>query len=156
MAIWGTRVVAVDDDPDTLDLLGTILRGAGADFVPVSTPGAAFITVVGIVPDVLFVDIAMPGEDGAHLLRELRRLSPEKGGRVPAVTLTACLATPERLAEWARAGFQRHVSKPFLPEDVLSVVDQLSGRIVERRHRPLERNQWPSDVRRERRAERRP
>jgi CheY-like chemotaxis protein len=155
MGIWGARVVAVDDDPDTLDLLDVILRGAGAELVPVSAPGAALATVMGIVPDVLFVDIAMPGEDGAHLLRELRRLSPERGGRVPAVTLTACLGTPEQLAEWSAAGFQRHVLKPFRPEDVLSVVAELSGRVVERRHRTLVPGEWPRHVPRERRRERR-
>jgi CheY-like chemotaxis protein len=153
MGIFGARVVAVDDDLDTLDLLDVILRDAGAELVPVSTPGAALATVIGVVPDVLFVDIAMPGEDGAHLLRELRRLSPEKGGRVPAVTLTACLGTPEKLAEWTTAGFQRYVPKPFLPADVIAVVAELSGRVVERRRHALGRAEWPRHVRRERRSE---
>ena len=104
MGIWGSKVVAVDDDLDTLDLVRVVLRAQGAYVVGVSAPGEALTTVIGVMPDVLLVDIAMPGEDGLALIRKVRTLSPEKGGRIPAATLTACPCHPERLAEWRRAG----------------------------------------------------
>lgn len=153
MGIWGSQVVAVDDDLDTLDIVGTILRAQGAHLVAVSAPGEALSTVIGVMPDVLLVDIAMPGEDGLSLIRKVRTLSPEKGGRIPAATLTAVAAPPERLLEWRRAGFQRHIGKPFVPDLLLAIVDELAGRIVERRTRTLAPAAWPQDVRRERRCE---
>ena len=153
MGIWGSRVVVVDDDPDTLDIVGVIFHAAGAQIVPVRAPGEALSTVIGVMPDVLLVDIAMPGEDGLSLLRKVRTLSPEKGGRIPAATLTACPPTPERLDEWRRAGFQRHIPKPFRPEDLLKAVEALAGRVVERRTNSLVPAAWPIDVRRDRRRE---
>ena len=153
MGIWGARVVAVDDDLDTLELVRAILRARGAYVVGVSAPGEALSTVVGVMPDVLLIDIAMPGEDGLALIRKVRTLSPEKGGRIPAATLTACPCLPERLAEWRRAGFQRHVPKPFPPDDLVAIVDELAGRVVERRTNTLEPTALPLDVRRERRRE---
>jgi CheY-like chemotaxis protein len=153
MGIWGSKVVAVDDDLDTLALVQAILRGEGALVVGVNTPGEALSTVIGVMPDVLLVDIAMPGEDGLALIRKVRTLSPEKGGRIPAATLTACPCVPERLAEWRRAGFQRHVPKPFSPPDLIAIVAELAGRVVERRTNGLAPVALPLDVRRERRRE---
>jgi CheY-like chemotaxis protein len=153
MAIWGAKVVAVDDDLDTLDLVRTILRAQGALVVGVSASGEALSTVIGVMPDVLLVDIAMPGEDGLALIRKVRTLSPEKGGRIPAATLTACPCLPERMAQWRRAGFQRHVPKPFAPDDLVAIVDELAGRVVERRTNSLAATLLPEDVRRERRRE---
>jgi len=153
MGIWGAKVVAVDDDLDTLELVRAILRARGAYVVGVSAPGEALSTVIGVMPDVLLIDIAMPGEDGLALIRKVRTLSPEKGGRIPAATLTACPCLPERLAEWRRAGFQRHVPKPFTPDDLVAIVDELAGRVVERRTNTLEPAALPLDVRRERRQE---
>jgi len=126
-------VVAVDDDPDTIELLRAILAGRGVQFVGVTAPGEALATVIGVMPDVLLVDIALPGEDGLSLIRKVRTLSPEKGGRIPAASLTAGPAPPAALDQWRRAGFQRHLSKPFAPDALVSLVDELAGRIVERR-----------------------
>jgi CheY-like chemotaxis protein len=153
MGIWGARVVAVDDDLDTLELVRAVLQGRGAQLIAVSAPGAALSTVVGVMPDVLLIDIAMPGEDGLALVRKVRTLSPEKGGRIPAATLTACAAPPERVEEWRRAGFQRHIAKPFAPDHLVAVVEALAGRVVERRTTALSSPPWPRDVRRERRRE---
>ena len=153
MGIWGSKVVAVDDDVDTLDLVQAILHARGAHVVGVSAPGEALSTVIGVMPDVLLVDIAMPGEDGLSLIRKVRTLSPEKGGRIPAATLTACPCLPERLAEWRRAGFQRHVPKPFAPDDLIAIVDELAGREVERRTSGLRPAVLPGGLRRERRCE---
>ncbi len=153
MGIWGRRIVTIDDDRDTLEILSIVLRERGADVVAVDQPGAALATVLGVVPDVVLVDVAMPGLDGVTLIRKLRSLSPERGGRIPAATLSAAPATETDLAEWRAAGFQRHVAKPFLPDDVVAVVEELAGKIVERRSASLDRKEWPTP--RERRVERR-
>jgi CheY-like chemotaxis protein len=153
MGIWGSRVVAVDEDLDTLARLRAILRAQGCQLVEVSAPGEALATVVGVMPDVLLVAIALPADDGLTLIRKVRTLSPEKGGRIPAATLSPHLPAAERLEEWRRAGFQRHVGKPLLPELLVAVVDELAGRIVERRTNTLAPAAWPLHVRRERRCE---
>ena len=153
MGIWGRRIVTIDDDRDTLDILAIVLRERGADVVAVDHPGAALATILGVVPDVLLVDVAMPGLDGVTLIRKLRSLPPERGGRIPAATVSAAAATEADLAEWRAAGFQRHVAKPFLPEDVVAVVEELAGQFVERRSASLDRKDWPTA--RDRRVERR-
>jgi CheY-like chemotaxis protein len=153
MGIWGRRVVVIDDDTDTLEILGRLLRDEGADVVPVDHPGAALATILGVMPDVLLVDIAMPGLDGVSLIRKLRSLSPERGGRIPAATLSASSPDEAELARWRAAGFQRHIAKPFAPPAVVAVVEELAGRWVERRAVTLERREWPTP--RERRSERR-
>jgi len=155
MGIWGCRVVVVDDDTDTLEMLSQLLRDQGADVVAVDQPGAALATILGVMPDVLLIDIAMPGLDGVSLIRKLRSLSPERGGRIPAATLSASSPDAEKLAAWSAAGFQKHVGKPFDPPAVVTVVGELAGHWVERRSVALDRGEWPTprDRRRERRGE---
>src|SRR5688500_8005656 len=105
--------------------------------------------------NVLLVDIAMPDEHGLTLMRKVRSLSPERGGRIPAATLTAAPPGEGQLALWTAAGFQRHILKPFLPPALIATVNELAGREVERRRCALDRRQWPGAVSRDRRAERR-
>jgi CheY-like chemotaxis protein len=75
---------------------------------------------------VLLVDIMMPGMDGYELMRKIRALPPDKGGRVPAATLTARAVTDDRL-ESLRAGFQNHLAKPIEPSELVEVVATLAG-----------------------------
>jgi len=153
MGLWGSRVVAVDDDVDAIERLRAILVAGGVQFVGVTAPGEALATVIGVMPDVLLVEVAMPEESGLALIRKVRTLSPEKGGRIPAATVTAHAAPEAVLDEWRRAGFQRHLAKPFTPDALLSLVDELAGRIVERRSGALAAPWWPGRGRRERRRE---
>ena len=153
MGIWGRRVVTVDDDPDTLGTLAALLRARGAEVVAVDHPGSALATILGVIPDVLLVDVAMPGLDAFAMMRTVRTLSPERGGRIPAATLTAAPATEASRAAWQAAGFQVHIEKPFDPEAIVTLLADLAGHFVERRTSTLARQQWPTP--RERRAERR-
>jgi CheY-like chemotaxis protein len=153
VGIWGARVLVVDDDLELLEAAGRLFRMGGADVIAVSTPGAALATVIGVTPDVIVVDTAMPGLDAIGLLRAIRALSPEKGGQVPAVALAACALAAERLEAWRQAAFQGHLTKPFDPADLVTMVERLAGLAVERRQRALDRRHWPRDVSRERRAE---
>jgi CheY-like chemotaxis protein len=153
MGIWGCRVVAVDDDRDALASLDALLRERGAELVAVDHAGSALATVIGVIPDVLLVAMAMPGLDGIGLLRKLRSLSPERGGQIPAAAVSAGPSTKLDRTSWAAAGFQRHVEKPFVAEAVVAVLGELAGHFVERRVSSLERRQWPTPH--DRRAERR-
>ena len=145
MGIWGARVLVVDGDQGTLEAPGRLLRACGADVITVPTAGAALATVIGVIPDVLVVDMTLPGLDGIGLLRAVRSLSPEKGGQVPAVIIGA----PDLVGE----AFQGHLTTPIEPVDLAALVERLAGRAVERRRRTLDRRHWPRDVSRDRRAE---
>lgn len=153
VGIWGARVLVVDDDQEILVAAARLLRARGADVITVPTAGAALATVIGVTPDVLVVDITLPDHDGMGLLRAVRSLSPEKGGQVPAVTLSACLLAGEQLDAWREAGLQGHFQKPFEPADLAALVERLAGRAVDRRCRSLDRRQWPREVSHDRRLE---
>jgi CheY-like chemotaxis protein len=77
------------------------------------------------VPDVLLSDIGMPGRDGYDLIREVRRLSPEKGGSVPAAALTAYARAEDR-RRLLDAGFSMHLAKPVEPAELVAVVASLA------------------------------
>jgi CheY-like chemotaxis protein len=151
--IWGARVVVVDDDQEMLEAAARLLRARGADVITVPTAGAALATVIGVTPDVLVVDITLPDHDGFGLVRAVRSLSPEKGGQVPAVTLSGSPLVGERLEAWREAGLQGHLAKPFEAAELVVLVERLAGRAVERRQRALDRRQWPRDVSHDRRVE---
>jgi CheY-like chemotaxis protein len=70
----------------------------------------------------------MPEEDGYLLLRQVRALTPEQGGRMPAIALTAYARTEDRIKALA-AGFQAHVPKPVEPAEFMAVVANLSERL---------------------------
>jgi len=152
MATWGARVVVVDDDLDTLGFVTCLLESAGAQVIPVSAPGQALATIAGVMPDVVLIALEMPGLDSRVLMGKVRTLSPEKGGRVPAVALTSAL-DPGASDRALGTGFQALIFKPLPPEDLLAVVGALAGEAVERRQGSRERSLWPLDVRRERRLE---
>ena len=153
MPLWGARIVVVDDDLDHLDLVTLLLTAAGAQVVPVSHPGQALATISGVRPDLVTVDVVMPGLDGLALWRKVRTLSPERGGQVPGLTITAGTLCSSGRLEWYRAGFQACLSKPFVPEVFLEVADRLAGTVVERRQADPRHHRLPPDVRGERRRE---
>jgi two-component system CheB/CheR fusion protein len=153
VGIWGARVLVVDDDQELLEAAARLLRAGGADVITVPTAGAALATVIGVIPDVLVVDITIPGLDGIGLLRAVRALSPEKGGQVPAVTLGAVVVGREGLELCREVASQGHLTKPFAPTELVAIVERLAGLAVERRQRALDRRHWPRDVSRDRRAE---
>ena len=72
----------------------------------------------------------MPGEDGYALMRKVRARSPERGGRTPAVAVTAYVQA-EDAWRTLEAGFQRHVAKPVEAARLIAVVANLGGRRTE-------------------------
>jgi CheY-like chemotaxis protein len=153
LGIWGARVLVVDNDQDTSEAAERALRDRGADVITVPSVGQALATVIGVVPDLLIVDVTIPGQDGLGLVRAVRSLSPEKGGQVPAITLSGFPLEGGLLLAWLEAGLQGHFLKPFDPAELVAMAERLAGLPVERRRRALDRREWPRDVSRDRRAE---
>ncbi|HEX4494859.1 MAG TPA: ATP-binding protein, partial [Thermoanaerobaculia bacterium] len=107
----GIRVLVVDDEPDARETLRQILEHCNAEVETVSSAAEAVKRVESWRPDVLLSDIGMPGEDGYELIRRVRELPPDRGGRTPAAALTA-FARGEDRRRALRAGFQMHLAKP--------------------------------------------
>jgi CheY-like chemotaxis protein len=118
-------VVHVDDDRDTLALVRLILAREGASVDCFEDTEAALARVREDPPDVLVIDLAMPGKDGFWLLRQVRGL-PGKSGLIPAVALTG-LTTETTFDECFAAGFQLYVAKPANAEALIGAVAALTG-----------------------------
>jgi CheY-like chemotaxis protein/anti-sigma regulatory factor (Ser/Thr protein kinase) len=123
----GVRVLLVDDDAEALDLATMILAGAGAQVQAVASAPEALDTLRRWRPHVLVSDIEMPGEDGYSLLRKVRALDADAGGRTPAVALTAYGRTQDRTHSLS-AGFNMHVPKPVDPGEFTAIVASLVSR----------------------------
>ena len=120
------KVLAVDDDPDSLALLRRVLEGRRARVITASSAVEALELLQSEKPDVLLSDIGMPGIDGYELIRRVRSLPPETGGRVPAAALTA-FARPQDRTRALLAGYQMHATKPVRPAELMALVASLAG-----------------------------
>jgi CheY-like chemotaxis protein len=123
--LTGLRVLVVDDDADARDLFTRVLEEYDARVTAVASAGAALTTLTRWKPDVLVSDIAMPEESGYVLMRKIRRLTPEHGGTIPALAVTA-YAGPDDAELAFSAGFQAHVAKPIVPVHLALVVGELA------------------------------
>jgi len=120
----GIKVLAVDDDRDSLDVLRRILTGRNAQVRTAASVESALAVLETFSPDVILSDIGMPGQDGYDFIRRVRQMP--KGGTVPAAALTA-LARPDDRMRALHAGFQTHVAKPVAAGEVVAVVHSLAS-----------------------------
>jgi len=111
-SLKGVRVLVVDDEIDTRDLLKTVLSKQGARVTTAASAVAALGLLSRVKPHVLISDIGMPGTDGYALMRRVRALPIERGGNIPAVALTAYAREQDRKRA-IDAGYQIHLTKPI-------------------------------------------
>ena len=121
----GLRVLVVDDDRDARDLFTRALEQYDARVTAVASAAEALAALARWRPDVLVSDIAMPGESGYVLMQEIRRLTPEQGGTIPALALTAYAGLDDAQLALA-AGFQAHFAKPIQPVTLALAVSELA------------------------------
>jgi len=123
----GVSILVVDDELDARELVAEAFKSAGAIVYMAASARDALGVLTTARPDVLVSDIGMPHEDGYALMRQIRLLSAEQGGEIPALALTAYA----RAADADRAfdaGYQRHVAKPVDPLLLVQLVAGLAGR----------------------------
>jgi len=126
--LTGVRVLIIDDELDSRELLSAMMAQAGADAMTVASAAEFLTALESFQPDVLVSDIGMPEIDGYTLLKQVRYLSPEQGGQVPAIALTAYAGEIDQQQAIA-AGFQKHIAKPIEPDQlVVAIVSLLSRR----------------------------
>jgi len=125
VTLAGVRALIVDDDLDARELVTEVLRSRGAEVTSVASAGECLDVLDRVVPDVILSDIAMPELDGYELMHRIRGRTAERGGRVPAVALTAYARAEDSVRSLA-AGFQVHLSKPVDLDELLVTVAKLT------------------------------
>jgi CheY-like chemotaxis protein len=125
----GIRILVVDDQPDARALVARVLADCNAEVVTAASADEALALIESERPHVMVSDIGMPGMDGYELLRRVRALGEERGGKVPAIALTAFARSEDRTRA-LRAGFLVHVSKPVEPSELIATVASVAGRLL--------------------------
>ena len=120
----GLRILAVDDDPDSLEVLSSILRLHHATVFGAASAVEALELLQRERPDVIISDIAMPEHDGYWLMQQVLRVAAEGGRLVPCVALTAFANETARRRALA-AGFAAHLSKPLNADELVTVIRPL-------------------------------
>src|SRR4029453_8562031 len=100
------------------DLIQRVLEGCDATVLTAATSAQALDLVERYKPDGMVTDIGIPDVDGYELLKRVRALGPERGGKVPAIALTAFARTEDRTRA-LRAGFLVHLAKPVDPSELV-------------------------------------
>ncbi len=130
--LTGLRLLVVDDEPDTRELLRRVLTEAGASVVAAGSAEAALKILMDEATrvDVLLSDIGMPGEDGYSFIRRVRQMPEGRGspGRLPSIALTAFARSEDRTRALV-AGFQSHIAKPAEPSELVAMVASVAGRL---------------------------
>jgi PAS domain S-box-containing protein len=125
--LQGIRVLVVDDEADMLNLAQFVLEQYGAEVQVAASAAEAMLIFDRFVPNVLISDIGMPDLDGYMLMQQVRQRSPQAGGQVSAIALTAYAGECDR--QLARqAGFQLHLPKPVEPEQLVQAIAVLCDR----------------------------
>jgi CheY-like chemotaxis protein/anti-sigma regulatory factor (Ser/Thr protein kinase) len=122
-SLAGVRVLLVDDDQDTLQVLSVLLTGYGAEVHAAASVGAALEALQWYKPDVLVSDLALPDEDGYALIKRLRALTDDSR-HTPTIALTAYVRVEDR-AHALAAGFNMFVPKPVEPHELLTAIANL-------------------------------
>ncbi|HEV2913019.1 MAG TPA: PAS domain S-box protein [Pyrinomonadaceae bacterium] len=124
----GLRVLVVDDEAETLEMLQFILEGCEARVTTAISAATALEAIKAEAFDVLISDIGMPEEDGYSFIAKVRALERERGGRILAAALTAYAGEEDRIRT-LQSGFQIHVPKPVSPNELVAVVANLADRV---------------------------
>ncbi|MDQ2974852.1 MAG: ATP-binding protein [Acidobacteriota bacterium] len=124
------RVLLVDDNLDTLQILGVMLTDSKATVQTAASVSEALEMLEWFEPDVLVSDLAMPGEDGYSLISRIRALETKSGKEIPAVALTSHVRVEDR-ARALSAGFNMFVPKPVELTELVTTIANLAELPIE-------------------------
>jgi signal transduction histidine kinase/ActR/RegA family two-component response regulator len=124
-SLTGLRVLVVEDEADSRELLAETLATCGAEVLIAASCEEAIAVILQStaenLPHVMLSDLGMAKDDGFVLIRKVRALAPEHGGRIPAVAVTG-YASPDDRQRALAAGFSSHLPKPIDPVAVAVAV----------------------------------
>lgn len=126
-SLQGLKVLVVDDEADTRELIREVLKEVGSEVITCRSVEEALVALEQHKPDILISDLGMPDEDGYSLISKIRALPSEQGGHIPAAALTAYARAEDRMRV-LRSGFQFHLPKPVDSAELVTVVASLAGR----------------------------
>lgn len=123
----GIHILVVEDEDDARELLKVLLETHGADVTVTSSVQEAMSAYDQSRPNVIVADIGMPQQNGYTLIGRIRGRDRDRGKIVPAIALTAFATAMDRDTALS-AGFQVHMSKPFEPSRLISVIQDLAAK----------------------------
>jgi two-component system OmpR family response regulator len=126
------RLLVVDDEPSILELLSVSLRFAGFEVATATNGVDALNTARTFAPDLLVLDVMLPGLDGFEVARQLR----SSGDTTPVLFLTAKDATEDRV-QGLTLGGDDYVTKPFSLEEVVARIRAVLRRTQDAAAQPL-------------------
>jgi CheY-like chemotaxis protein len=116
----GVKVLFVDDDPDVLHLVKTLLANARAEVFTAASGAQALVLLDTLAPHVIISDISMPGFDGYQFIEQIRK----RPVRIPAIALTAQSRTKDH-DKALEAGFDLHLCKPMRALTLIGAINDL-------------------------------
>lgn len=129
--LHGLRILTIDDEADTRDLIRTVLESCGAEVVTAGSAREGLDSLAGWNPHVLICDIGMPGEDGYSVIRKVR--ATERSANLPAIALTAYVRVQDRMRA-LEAGYQMFLPKPVEATELRSTVASVVERNSQNAH----------------------
>jgi CheY-like chemotaxis protein len=127
ISLGGVTILVVDDEPDARNLIERLLIERNARVLKADSAERAMHLITSERPDILVSDIGMPRQDGYDLIRAIRALPPNAGGKTRAIALTAFARSEDRTRAMM-AGYQVHLSKPVEPRELIATVASLVER----------------------------
>jgi CheY-like chemotaxis protein len=123
-SLAGLKILVIDDELDARELIRRILTQCDASVIAAASANEGLELVSVEKPDVIISDISMPEKNGYQLIAEVRNLSTEDGGTIPAIALTAFAHAKDK-AKVMSAGYQRHLSKPVDSAELIAAINSL-------------------------------
>lgn len=133
------KVLIVDDAPDTLEIIGKLLSFEGFQVITASSGEEGIQFVKEEKPDVVLMDINLPGMDGNQALREIRKINP-----IQSIIILTAYATVDNAIEALKQGATDFIKKPFENDHLIHIVNQA----LEKYHTLLEKEKLEEEVRR--------
>ena len=118
----GLKILVVDDEADSLDILTLVLQSEGAEVISVESAPAALDIFTQTTCDLIISDIGMPHIDGYTLIEEIRKLP--QGEKLPAIAVTAYAGEME-MQQSLDAGYQKHINKPIDISGLIATITEL-------------------------------
>jgi signal transduction histidine kinase/ActR/RegA family two-component response regulator len=125
--LQGLRLLVVEDDPDSLELMTTILEARGAVVTAVGEAQEALAALDDWKPHALIADIGLPDLDGYALISQIRACKTTTSDRLPAIALTAYIMPEDRNRALA-SGFDLYITKPVEEDELISAIARIARR----------------------------